>query len=105
VTGEPPLPGTTPTTLPACASTTTLGKNCSINNLSATGSAYAYIMLPAGAKNLKLFTSGGTGDVDLYVKNQHGQRQPLMTQLQQKQVMQKVSRSQHQRVAFGITSY
>ena len=25
-------------------------------------------MLPTGAKNLKLFTNGGTGDVDLYVK-------------------------------------
>jgi microbial collagenase len=24
-------------------------------------------MLPAGAKNVRVFTKGGTGDVDLYV--------------------------------------
>lgn len=68
VAGEPPLPTTPVVSLPACSSTSQLGKNCSIKNFSSTSQAYAYIMLPAGAKNLKLFTNGGTGDVDLYVK-------------------------------------
>ena len=68
VAGEPPLPSTPVVTLPTCSSTSQLGKNCSIKNLSSSSQTYAYIMLPAGAKNLKLFTSGGTGDVDLYVK-------------------------------------
>lgn len=68
VNGEPPLPSTPVVTLPACSSKTQLGKNCSIKNLSSTGQSYFYIMLPTGAKNLKLFTNGGTGDVDLYVK-------------------------------------
>lgn len=68
VAGEPPLPTTPVVTLPACSSTSQLGKNCSIKNWSSSSQAYAYIMLPAGAKNLKLFTNGGTGDVDLYVK-------------------------------------
>lgn len=63
--GTPPLPVVT---LPSCSSNSQLGRNCSINNLSSTGQAYAYIMLPAGAKNLRLFTSRGTGNVDLYVK-------------------------------------
>jgi microbial collagenase len=61
--GEPPLPSA----LPACASDSQLGKNCSISNLSGTSEAYAYILLPRGAKNLKLTTSGGSGDADLYV--------------------------------------
>lgn len=65
--GEPPLPATVPN-LPACTSgNNQLGKNCMISNFSSTGNAYAYILLPAGAKNLRLFTSGGNGDVDLYV--------------------------------------
>ncbi|MEO4029646.1 PPC domain-containing protein, partial [Chromobacterium vaccinii] len=29
--------------------------------------AYATIWVPAGARNLRLWTSGGSGDVDLYV--------------------------------------
>jgi microbial collagenase len=62
--GEPPLPVVT---LPACASSSQLGKNCSINGWTSSGQAYAYIMLPPGAKNLRLSTSKGTGDVDLYV--------------------------------------
>ncbi|MBC3874478.1 M9 family metallopeptidase [Undibacterium flavidum] len=67
VAGEPPLPTPPVVTLPACSSSSQLGKNCSIRNLSSSTQAYAYIMLPAGAKNLKLYTNGGTGDVDLYV--------------------------------------
>jgi microbial collagenase len=62
--GEPPLPVVS---LPACASNSQLGKNCSISGWTSSGQAYAYILLPAGAKNLRLFTSKGTGDVDLYV--------------------------------------
>lgn len=63
--GEPPLPVVS---LPPCASSSQLGKNCSISGWSSSTQAYAYIMLPAGAKNLKLFTNRGTGDVDLLVK-------------------------------------
>jgi microbial collagenase len=65
--GQPPLPPDTG--LPPCkeASPSYLGKNCSISGLSASGAAYATILLPAGARNLKLWTSGGSGDVDLYV--------------------------------------
>lgn len=62
--GEPPLPVVS---LPACSSYSQLGKNCSISGWASAGQAYAYIMLPAGAKNLRLFTSKGSGDVDLYV--------------------------------------
>ncbi|GGX19777.1 M9 family metallopeptidase [Undibacterium macrobrachii] len=68
VNGEPPMPTPPVVTLPACSSNSQLGKNCSIRNLSSSTQAYVYIMLPTGAKNLKLFTNGGTGDVDLYVK-------------------------------------
>ena len=68
VNGEPPMPTPPVVTLPECSSSSQLGKNCSIRNLSSSTQAYIYIMLPAGAKNLKLFTNGGTGDVDLYVK-------------------------------------
>lgn len=71
--GQPPLPGSGSTgnpTLPTCTgSTSYLGKGCSINNFASNSQSYAYIMLPAGAKNLKLWTSGGSGDVDLYVAN------------------------------------
>lgn len=67
--GQPPLPSEPG--LPPCkeASPSYLGKNCSIGGLSASasGAAYATILLPAGARNLKLWTSGGSGDVDLYV--------------------------------------
>ncbi|MYM30853.1 collagenase [Duganella sp. CY15W] len=62
--GEPPMPNPA---LPACSSTSYLGKNCGIGNLASSGQAYAYLMLPAGAKNVRVFTKGGTGDVDLYV--------------------------------------
>jgi|GEM_PF-596338 len=65
--GTPPIPGSGASNLPACNTASYLGKNCSIGNLSATGQAYVYINLPAGAKNLKLWTSGGTGDEDMYV--------------------------------------
>lgn len=68
VAGEPPLPTTPVVSLPACSSTSQLGKNCSIRNLSSSTQAYAYIMVPAGTKNMKIYTNGGTGDVDLYVK-------------------------------------
>ncbi|PFH07767.1 microbial collagenase [Collimonas sp. PA-H2] len=63
--GEPPLPDGPQ--LPSCASSSYLGKNCAISGFSATERTYAYIQLPEGAKNLKLRTSGGSGDVDLYV--------------------------------------
>jgi microbial collagenase len=62
--GEPPMPAPA---LPPCSSSSQLGKNCAISGWASGSQAYSYIMLPAGAKNLKLFTSGGTGDVDLYV--------------------------------------
>ena len=62
--GEPPLPVVS---LPACASSSQLGRNCSIAGFASSTQAYAYILLPAGAKNLRLFTNRGTGDVDLYV--------------------------------------
>lgn len=62
--GTPPLPTVS---LPPCASSSQLGKNCSIANFASSNEAYAYILLPAGARNLRVFTSGGTGDADLYV--------------------------------------
>ncbi len=62
--GEPPMPVPV---LPPCSSSSQLGKNCAISGWASATQAYSYIMLPAGAKNLKLFTNGGTGDVDLYV--------------------------------------
>lgn len=62
--GEPPLPVVN---LPACSSNSQLGKNCSISGFASSTQAYAYILLPAGARNLRLFTGKGTGDVDLYV--------------------------------------
>ncbi|QDQ28526.1 collagenase [Chitinimonas arctica] len=64
-TGEPPLPGNPK--LPACSSNNYLGKGCALVNLSASDRKYGYILLPAGAKNLKLWTDGNSGDVDLYV--------------------------------------
>ncbi|QEL55946.1 M9 family metallopeptidase [Chromobacterium paludis] len=65
--GQPPLPPNTG--LPACheAYPERLGKNCSLSGLSSSYAAYATILLPAGARNLRLWTSGGSGDVDLYV--------------------------------------
>jgi microbial collagenase len=62
--GEPPLPVPS---LPACSSNSQLGKNCAINGLSSASQSWVYIMLPAGAKNLKLMTYNGAGDVDMYV--------------------------------------
>ncbi|RSZ59188.1 collagenase [Massilia atriviolacea] len=62
--GEPPLPQVN---LPACNQGSYLGKNCSIGGFSSSSESYAHILLPAGARNLRLFTSGGSGDVDLYV--------------------------------------
>ncbi|MFZ6656919.1 collagenase [Undibacterium sp. TJN19] len=66
--GEPPLP--VDPALPECTSQY-MGKNCSKRNFASDTQTYAFIMLPAGAKNLKLSTSGGTGDVDLYVALDH----------------------------------
>ncbi|MGC0154930.1 collagenase [Chromobacterium vaccinii] len=65
--GQPPLPPASG--LPACNEgyPNRLGKNCSISSLSSSGAYYAAIWMPAGARNLKLWTSGGSGDVDLYV--------------------------------------
>ncbi len=64
--GEPPLPGGP--LLPACPRNNgQLGKGCSLRDFSSTTQTYAYILLPAGAKNLRLWTNGGRGDVDLYV--------------------------------------
>lgn len=63
--GEPPLPDGP--ILPTCVSPNYLGKNCSIKGLSSSGRAYAFILLPKGAKNLKLRTSGGSGNVDMYI--------------------------------------
>lgn len=63
--GDPPLPEGP--LLTSCASSSYLGKNCSIKGLSSSDRGYAYIQLPNGAKNLNLRTSGGSGDVDMYV--------------------------------------
>ncbi|PFH11949.1 microbial collagenase [Collimonas sp. PA-H2] len=63
--GEPPLPDGP--VLPSCTSSSYLGKNCSIKGLSSSDHIYAYIQLPSGAKNLNLRTTGGSGDVDMYI--------------------------------------
>jgi microbial collagenase len=64
--GEPPLPGDP--ALPACTlGGIQLGKNCSLRNLASSSNTYAYIWIPVGAKNLRLFTTGGTGDANLFV--------------------------------------
>ncbi|NEC29345.1 PKD domain-containing protein [Streptomyces sp. SID8111] len=53
-----------------CTGTDTreLGQNCQRGNQSATTGNYAYLYLyvPAGTTQLKITTSGGTGDADLY---------------------------------------
>ncbi|MGQ4422263.1 collagenase, partial [Streptomyces violaceoruber] len=53
-----------------CTGTDTreLGQNCQRGNQSATTGNYAYLYLyvPAGTTQLKIATSGGTGDADLY---------------------------------------
>lgn len=53
--------------LPLCTSPRYLGKNCTISGFASADRAYAFIRLPVGARNLKLTTSGGSGDVDLYL--------------------------------------
>lgn len=66
--GEPPLPNDDPgASLPACASSTNLGKNCAVRNLASSYRSYFTLMVPAGAKNLKLATRNGTGDVNMYL--------------------------------------
>lgn len=64
--GEPPVPDSA---LPACpaSSTNALSKNCSINGVGSTTAAYATILLPQGARNLKVWTQGGSGELDLYL--------------------------------------
>lgn len=69
--GEPPLPDNV-SSLPACsgqASPTYLGKNCAIRNIASGSKTYAYLHLivPVGAKNVKIMSAGGTGDMDMYV--------------------------------------
>ncbi|MFF2662853.1 PPC domain-containing protein [Kitasatospora sp. NPDC058032] len=55
---------------PECTSADTrqLDRNCGRSNTSATTGTYAYFYLyvPAGATQLKLTSSGGTGNADLY---------------------------------------
>jgi microbial collagenase len=64
--GEPPLPSDPG--LPACTlGGIQLGKNCNIRNLASSSNSYANIWIPVGAKSLRLFTSGGTGDANLFV--------------------------------------
>ncbi|MFF8811261.1 collagenase [Streptomyces pactum] len=57
-------------TLTECTGTDSreLGKDCRRSNQSATTGNYAYLYLyvPAGTTQLKITTSGGTGDADLY---------------------------------------
>ncbi|WP_338845421.1 collagenase [Massilia sp. W12] len=67
--GLPPEPVEPTPGLPTCsgAANKQLGKNCSIPGFGSSSVSYAYLMLPSGAKNLRVFTSGGTGDVDLYM--------------------------------------
>lgn len=68
--GTPPLPIDPVTALPNCSTPYPyyLGNNCSLKNVSSDTQSYVYVMVPAGAKNLKIFTGGGSGDVDIYVK-------------------------------------
>ena len=58
------------TTLPECTASRTdeLGRNCARSNLSATQGnyVYMYILVPAGTSQLRINTSGGTGNADLY---------------------------------------
>ena len=59
------------TTLPECTGSETrvLGKNCKRSNRSGTAGNYdyMYLYLPAGVTQLKIASSGGTGNADLYV--------------------------------------
>ncbi|MDC8759076.1 M9 family metallopeptidase [Janthinobacterium fluminis] len=63
--GEPPMPSDP--LAPECASKTYLGKNCSIRNLGSATQTHVFLMLPAGAKNVKVGSGGGSGDVDMYL--------------------------------------
>ena len=53
-----------------CTGTDTrqLGQNCQRSNLTATQGnlAYLYLYVPAGTQSIKITSSGGTGDADLY---------------------------------------
>ncbi|MCE3263333.1 MAG: collagenase [Pseudoduganella sp.] len=67
--GEPPLPDSV-STLPPCtgqASPTYLGKNCAIRNLSSSSRTWLHLLVPAGARNVKIMSAGGTGNMDMYV--------------------------------------
>lgn len=68
--GTPPLPIDPVSALPNCTTPYPyyLGNNCSLKNVSSATQSYVYVMVPTGAKNLKIFTGGGSGDVDIYVK-------------------------------------
>ncbi|MFE3071819.1 collagenase [Streptomyces sp. NPDC059247] len=67
-----PLPDATPpaTTIPLCtiADTRQFDQNCRRDGLAATTGNYSYhfVYLPAGVKQLKLTSGGGTGNADLY---------------------------------------
>ncbi|RZI98921.1 MAG: collagenase, partial [Rubrivivax sp.] len=63
--GQPPLP--TDPALPACGGDPRyLGRNCAIA-LPAGPVNYLYLRLPAGATNVRIASSGGSGDVSLAV--------------------------------------
>lgn len=64
--GQPPLP--TDPALPACGGSDTryLGRNCAIA-LPAAAVNYLYLRLPTGARNVRVFSSGGSGDLSLSV--------------------------------------
>ncbi len=67
--GEPPLPDSV-SNLPTCsgqASPTYLGKNCAIRNLSSGTRTYLHLILPTGARNVKIMSAGGSGNMDMYV--------------------------------------
>ena len=51
-----------------CANATRLENGCTISNLSSSSNAYISLWVPAGAKNLVISTSGGTGNANLFVK-------------------------------------
>jgi microbial collagenase len=67
--GDPPMPDAV-SNLPTCsgqASPTYLGQNCAIRNLSSSTRTYLHLIVPAGAKNVKIMSAGGTGDMNMYV--------------------------------------
>lgn len=69
--GTPPMPTDAVSALPDCTTNYSyyLGNNCSLKNLSSNSQSYVYVMVPPGTRTLKISTGGGTGNVDLYVKN------------------------------------